>query len=103
MNRKNKIEGEFLIFEIAKIVKHHFPDFYQNLEKLENPRKQSHYDIDEIIFAAISMFLFKSGSRNNYDNFRKTGKFVKNFYKVFGLRLPSMDAVADVIKEMLET
>jgi hypothetical protein len=49
------------------------------------------------------MFLFKSGSRNNYDNFRKTGKFTKNFKKVFGLELPSMDAVADVIKEMPET
>lgn len=49
------------------------------------------------------MFLFKTGSRNNYDNFRKTGKFAKNFKKVFGLRLPSMDAVADIIKEMPET
>ena len=92
-----------MIYETVKIVKHHFPDFYQRLEKIQDPRKQAHYDIDEIIFGAVSMFLFKTGSRNNYDNFRKTGKFTKNFKKVFGLRLPSMDAVADVIKEISET
>ncbi len=67
---------------------------------MEDPRIQAQYSIDEIVFGAISMFLFKTGSRNNYDNFRKTGKFAKNFKKAFGLRLPSMDAVADVIKEM---
>ena len=85
-----------------KIIRHHLPDFYQKLENIHDPRKQSQYGIDEIIFGAVSMFLFKTGSRNNYDNFRRTGKFIKNFKKVFGLRLPSMDAVSDVIKKMPE-
>ncbi len=98
--QKIKVEGGFLIHEIVKVVKNHFPDFYGLLENINDPRTQSHYNIDEIVFAAVSMFLFKTGSRNNYDNFRKNGKFAKNFRKVFGLRLPSMDAVADVIKEM---
>jgi len=91
-----------LIYEIVKIVKHHFPNFYEQLKNVQDPRKQAHYKIEEIIFAAISMFLFKTGSRNNFDNFRKTGKFKKNFNKAFGFRLPSLDAVSDVIKEMSE-
>ena len=70
-----------MICEIVKIVKHHFPDFYEQLKNMQDPRKQAHYKIEEIIFAAISMFLFK---------------------KVFGFRLPSLDAVSDVIKEMPE-
>lgn len=100
---KDKKNNQFLIFEIVKVIKNHFPDFYQNLKDVRDPRKQAHYSIDEIVFAAISMFVFKTGSRNNYDNFRKTGKFSKNFKKVFGFRLPSMDAVSDVIKKLPET
>ena len=91
-----------MINEIVKIVKHHFPDFYEQLKKMQDPRKQLHYKIDEIVFAAISMFIFKTGSRNNFNNFRTIGKFKKNFKKAFGFRLPSLDAVSDVIKEMPE-
>jgi len=95
---KSKIEGAYLIGDITKIIKHHFPNFPQQLASIQDPRKQQHYSIDEIIFGAVSMFLFKSGSRNNYDNFRNTGAFEKNFKRTFGFRLPSMDAVADVMK-----
>jgi len=102
-SQKTKEDNHFLILEIVKIIKEHFPDFYQDMKDVADPRKQSQYSIEEIIFGAISMFLFKTGSRNNYDNFRKSGKFSKNFKKAFGLRLASMDAVADVIKALPET
>ena len=85
---------------IAKIIKHHFPNFYDKMAESIDPRKRFHYKIEEIIFAAVSMFLFKMGSRNNYDNYRKTGKFQTNFNKIYKLRLPSLDAVSDVIKEI---
>ena len=92
-----------MIFEIVKIMKEHFPFFFKTIKEVCDQRKQVQYGIDEMIFGAVSMFLFKTGSRNNYDNFRKCGKFSKNFQKAFGLRLASMDAVADVIKELPET
>lgn len=72
------------------------------MNDIPDPRKQCYYTIDEIVFGAISLFLFKSGSRNNYNNFRATGKFRKNFQKVFARKLPSMDAVADVLKQLQE-
>jgi len=86
----------------VRVIKHDFPDFYTNLEKVKDPRKQYQYGIDEIVFGAISMFLFKTGSRNNFENFSKEGKFRKNFKKTFGISLPSTDAVADVFKVMEE-
>ena len=85
-----------------KTIKHNFPDFYANLEKIKDPRNQCQYSIDEIVFGAISMFLFKTGSRNNFENFSKEGKFRKNFKKAFGRFLPSTDAIADVLKKMEE-
>ncbi len=96
--RRSKIEGEFLIQDITKSIRHHFPNFRQQLACIQYPRKQYHYSIDEIKFGAVSMFFFKSGSRNIYDNFRNTGAFEKNFKRAFGYRLPGMDAVADVMK-----
>jgi hypothetical protein len=86
----------------VKTIKHNFPDFYKNLESINDSRKQCQYEIDEIVFGAISMFLFKTGSRNNYNNFRKEGKFQKNFFKIFGFNLPSMDAVTEVLKKISE-
>ena len=98
--RKNKLDADFVICEIYKIVEHHFPNFLEILQAVDDPRKQQQYSIEDIVFGAVSMFLFKTGSRNSYDNYRKFGKFGKNFEKVFGLSLPSMDAVADVLKQM---
>lgn len=81
----------------------HFPFLFKKIKEVYDPRKQAQYGIEEMIFGAVSMFLFKTGSRNNYDNFRKCGKFSANFKKAFGLRLASLDAVADVIKKLPET
>ena len=44
------------------------------------------------------LFLFKSASRNEFDNKRKDSGFVKNYFNVFGLRLPSTEAIDDFFK-----
>ena len=44
------------------------------------------------------LFLFKSTSRNDFDNKRKDAVFVKNYRHVFGLRLPSTEAMDDIFK-----
>ena len=99
---KIKSDGQVLISEIVKIVKHNFPNLYDDLGRINDPRHQYQYGIDEIVFGAISMFLFKTGSRNNYENISKEGKFKKNYKKSFGMSLPSTDAIADVLKKMTE-
>jgi len=84
------------------MIGHHFPDFYQRLQEVIDPRHYGQYRIDEIIFGGISMFLFKCGSRNAYDNLMDEKRFDKNFFRLFGLRLPKMDTVAEVLKTLDE-
>lgn len=72
------------------------------LNETIDPRKCGHYKMDEIIFGCISLFLFKCGSRNAYDNLISERKFRKNFKKLFRLNLPDPDTVAVVIKKIKE-
>jgi hypothetical protein len=99
---KNKEDGQVLIYELVKIIKHDFPNLYADIKELSDPRIQCQYGIDEIVFGAISIFLFKTGSRNNFENFSENGRFKKNFKKAFGLSLPCTDAIADVLKRIAE-
>lgn len=69
---------------------------------MADPRKNKQYTTNEIIFAGISMFLFKCGSRNAYDNLISQKSFKKNYKKLFGLGLPKLDTVADMIKGLPE-
>ena len=89
-------------YEITRIIKHHFKDFYEKLENAIDPRQYGHYGIDEILFGGISLFLFKCGSRNSFDNLMNENKFRKNFLEAFGLQLPKLDTVAKVLKKMDE-
>jgi hypothetical protein len=89
-------------WEMSKMISHHFPDFYQRLREVVDPRHYGQYGIDEIIFGGISLFLFKCGSRNVLDNLMEEKRFRKNFNRLFGLRLPKMDTVAGVLKSLDE-
>jgi hypothetical protein len=52
--------------------------------------------------AAISMYLFKQGSRNAMNNERAEEKFKSNYEKIFKIRLPHMDTVDKVIRLLNE-
>ncbi len=44
------------------------------------------------------MFLFKEGSRNAFNNDRAESKFLRNYQKLFKVRLPHMDTVDEVMR-----
>jgi len=73
---------------------------HRQLGEVIDPRKIPQYPINEIVFGAISMFVFKSGSRNNMNNFASEGNFKKNFYKCFKFNLPHMDTVKKVFEKL---
>lgn len=50
--------------------------------------------------ASITMFLFREGSRNVFNKNRRFETFIKNYERTFGLRLPHMDAVEDVLRAL---
>jgi hypothetical protein len=52
--------------------------------------------------AAIAMFLFKKGSRNAFNNERSESRFKKNFQRTFKVRLPHMDTVDKVMRQLDE-
>jgi len=48
------------------------------------------------------MFLFRKGSRNGLNNEREELQFVKNYERLFKVRLPHMDTVEEVMKVLEE-
>jgi hypothetical protein len=53
--------------------------------------------MEEIVMGAISIFLFRFGSRNRIDNKRREKPFVENYEQTLGLRLPHQDTTAAVL------
>jgi hypothetical protein len=99
--KKNK--GKNIVFSLHKTIIHNFPDLYERMRKLEDYRKNSHYELAELITACIAMFIFKKGSRNAMNNERENKRFKKNYERIFKMRLPHMDTVDEVMRQINET
>jgi hypothetical protein len=97
-NVKNLVKD--LANSIPKTIKHFFPRFKQALQKIEDYRKKSDYEISELIFGAISLFLFKQGSRNTFNSNRADKDFSSNYEKLFGMRLPHQDTINDLFRKL---
>jgi len=91
-----------MVKSIYNTIHHFYPTLFDKLELLLDIRQLSDYTIAEIVFACIAMYIFKEGSRNSFNNDRSEDKFRKNYFNVFGLRLPHMDTVNNVIKHLPE-
>jgi len=78
----------------------HFPKFLEMLSSLPDYRKFPDYKTEEVLMAAIAIFLFKRGSRNGMDNLSRKGRFVANYKKMFGCRLPDMDTCDKLLRKL---
>lgn len=95
------VEGSVIAYELRKIIRSHYPDFYEKLANVADHRKRKDYRSDELLTAAISMFIFKSQSRNALNNDRRhSGQFTSNFQKLFKATLPHLDAVQDFFEAL---
>jgi hypothetical protein len=54
----------------------------------------------EILTGAISMFLFRQGSRNALNNIRYVNQFKSNYQSLWGLRLSHLDTVDAVLRTL---
>lgn len=104
-NTKNKREDikkivQNIAISIPKTINHFFPRFKKELQKIEDIRKKSKYSLEELVFGAINIFLFKKGSRNSFNNDRLDNDFISNYEKLFGMRLPHMDTVNDFLEKL---
>lgn len=92
--------GKSLIYQSARVMRQYFSGLAWELKELPDPRKRRDYSINEIAMGGISMFLFKEGTRNAYNNDRTEPRFWENYRKIFNLKLPHMDTVNDVFCQM---
>jgi hypothetical protein len=84
--------------QLYKTIQHFFPDLFVWLSEIEDHRRKSTYELTELITSCIAMYVFKSGSRNAFNNQRQEAKFKKNYEKLFHLKLPHPDTVDDVMR-----
>ena len=91
---KQKIDY-FLIYQFVMqtsiVIKRHFPKLMELLSNVSDYRQRPQYEVQELLMAVISMFLFKRGSRNSMDNTMKKGIFAKNLESIFACSLPDLD------------
>jgi len=93
--------SRIMLWQIKKILHCHFPDLSRRLLGLCDPRKAEQYTIEELVMAAIVLFLLKCDSRNDFNNKSKDEQFSANYRRMFGLNLPHMDAVNELFEQML--
>ena len=78
-----------LLHRIDQTFDHFVPDLENTLDSMPDYRgKRATYEMSEIILAAVIMFLFKEGSRNQMNEDREEDQFRANYETLFGLKLP---------------
>ena len=60
-------------------------------------KKASDYELTAHLTACLAMFLFKAGSRNQYNQHREDIQFQKNYKRLFGFAMPHGDSVQNVM------
>ncbi len=83
---------------MSVVIRHHFPDFYEQLYQLPDYRKRPRYEVKELIISGLLMFLFRQKSRNQADNLAKNMDYQDNIKKLFGIRVADMDTVNRYLK-----
>ena len=103
LNRSKTQNGEKLISIIHRTINKNFPDLFERIREIKDYRQKGTYELAELISACIAMFLFKEGSRNAFNNDRQEGCFKKNYENFFKMKLPHMDTVDDVMRQLKES
>ena len=86
--------------QTAIVLNRHFPQFLEMLSSLPDYRKFPDYKTEEVVMAAIALFLFKRGSRNSMDNLSQKGRFAANYKRMFGCRIPDMDTCDKLLRRL---
>ena len=76
----------------------HFPELFEWMREVDDCRKKaSTYELAAHLTACLAMFLFKSGSRNQYNQYREDIRFKTNYRRLFGFSMPHGDSVQNVM------
>ena len=100
--RRQFRQGVSLVSQLHRTIHHFFPQLFDQMRELQDCRKKSTYELAEIITACLAMFIFKSGSRNEFNNMCDDENFEKNYQRLFNLNLPHPDTVDRVMRKLPE-
>lgn len=93
-----------LLCRIAQTIDHFIPDWKDRLDSIPDYRgNRAVYKMSEIVLAAVVLFLFKEESRNQMNEDSEEDQFRENYKSLFGLKLPHMDTVTDVMNKLDES
>jgi len=93
--QRKKVE---LIHEMHRTIRLHFPQLLEWMREVDDCRtKNSDYELAAHLTACLAMFLFKSGSRNQYNQLREEPQFRENYERLFGFSMPHGDSVQNVM------
>lgn len=93
-------EQKSIAYQLYRTIQHFFPYLFVWIREIEDCRGKSEYELVELIMASVAIFLFKSGSRNQFNNQRNEVNFKKNFQRLFKLRLPHPDTADRVMRKL---
>ena len=91
-----------MLWQIKKVLHCHFPDLEEQLSILPDPRTGIQYRIEELVMSSIVLFVLNCNSRNDFNINCRDEQFRENYYRMFSLELPHMDAVNDLFKKIGE-
>ena len=92
-----------LVYEMHRTIRQHFPDLLDWMRQVDDCRKKaSDYELAAHLTACLALFLFKAGSRNQYNQYREDAQFKENFEHLFGFAMPHGDSVQNVIARLDE-
>ena len=86
------------MLEMLITIHQHFPDLFDWMRQIDDVRKKaSTYELAAHLTACLAIFLFKSGSRNQYNQNREDDGFKRNFKRFFGFEMPHGNSVNNVL------
>ena len=92
-----------LIYQMHQTIHHHFPKLFDWMREIDDCRKKkSTYELVTLLTACLAMYIFKSGSRNAFNELRDDAQFEDNYEKLFKLPLPHLDTVDRVMRLLPE-
>jgi hypothetical protein len=87
-----------LVYEMHRTIRQHFPSLPDWMREVDDCRKKaSDYALAAHLTACLALFLFKSESRNQYNQYREDAQFAENYQRLFGFAMPHGDSVHNVM------
>lgn len=88
---KPKLEKRELVLELLSTILAHFAHLFDWMREIDDVRKRaSDYDLAAHLMACLGLFLFKSGSRNQFNQLREDPEFKKTSNVCLDLTYPTV-------------